>query len=441
MKIRIKIIFLILLFILLNLIEITAIENNEKYTTELNSDSTLEDYIQYALLNNSYIKRDFYRWNASIEKTSRDKGLPDPTFTYGYFIREIETRLGPQKQFFGLSQKVPWFGKLRLKGELADEYANSQFQRYNKSKLDLIYKFKKNYFEYYFLDKSLGILNENIKLLNFSEQVVQSKFKSGSAVFDVLKIQIEKRKIEENLNTIKDKKKSVIANLNMYLNRDIETFIEAPQNIPEEIIDLTEIEIFDLIEISNPVILSLKHDIQKSKFNLELAKKDAFPDFVFGINYFDIDKSIMEVEDSGKDAVSATFMVNLPIWYKKYRGSQREALNSYKSSIYEMEEKIIAIKTELKDSFIRYKKGLRNFFLYRNDLIKKAEQWLKIAEAAYQTGTLDVIDYIDSQKNLLEFQLTAERSLTDIAIEIAKIEMLAGSELAKKQLTYETMED
>ena len=49
------------------------------------------------------------------------KALPDPRFTYRYYIEEVETRVGAQRQAFELAQRFPWFGKLKLRGDAAFE--------------------------------------------------------------------------------------------------------------------------------------------------------------------------------------------------------------------------------------------------------------------------------------------------------------------------------
>jgi len=73
---------------------------------------TVQDYLRYAALNNAGLKAAFEQWRVAIEQIPQAEALPDPKFTYGYFIREVETRVGPQRQKFGIMQVFPWFGKI-----------------------------------------------------------------------------------------------------------------------------------------------------------------------------------------------------------------------------------------------------------------------------------------------------------------------------------------
>ncbi len=87
----------------------------------LDENSTLEDYLEYASHNNPGLEAAFNMWKATLEKVTQVQTLPDPRFTYGYFLESVETRVGPQEHVLAIAQTFPWFGKLRLRGEKAFE--------------------------------------------------------------------------------------------------------------------------------------------------------------------------------------------------------------------------------------------------------------------------------------------------------------------------------
>ena len=87
--------------------------------SDTNNLQTLQDYLRYASLNNAELKAKFHQWKAAIEQIPQAKSLPDPKFTYGYFIEEVETRVGPQRQKFEIMQTFPWFGVIEARGDQA----------------------------------------------------------------------------------------------------------------------------------------------------------------------------------------------------------------------------------------------------------------------------------------------------------------------------------
>ena len=100
--------------------------------------TTLEDCLGYAALNNPSLEAAFNRWKAALEKVPQVNSLPDPRFSYTYFITEIETRVGPQRQKLSLSQTFPWFGKLDLRGDAAA--AEAVRCQYEQEKLKLFFR-------------------------------------------------------------------------------------------------------------------------------------------------------------------------------------------------------------------------------------------------------------------------------------------------------------
>jgi len=95
----------------------------------LPADPGLSDYLALAALRNPGLKAAWYRWQATRERAPQVRSLPDPMLRYGYFIREVETRVGPQRHRLGLSQRIPWPGKLVLAGQVADRAAAAERKR------------------------------------------------------------------------------------------------------------------------------------------------------------------------------------------------------------------------------------------------------------------------------------------------------------------------
>jgi outer membrane protein TolC len=109
---------------------------------ELDENSGLSDYLAYAALNNPGLEAAFNRFKAALDRVPQVKSLPDPRFTYKYFIEEVETRVGPQRQGFEISQVFPWFGKLDLRGDVAGQAAQAARERYEAVKLKLFFEEK-----------------------------------------------------------------------------------------------------------------------------------------------------------------------------------------------------------------------------------------------------------------------------------------------------------
>lgn len=418
-----------------------VMETRPDLPREISENSTLKDYLKIAALNNPGLEASFNQWKSSLESIPQVRALPDPQFNYGYFIQEVETRVGPQNQRFGVSQAFPWFGKLRLRGEKAGEAALAAQHQYEATKLKLFYEVSDAYYELYYLSKAIAIASENIDLLKRLETVAQAKFRSGSDVTGVVKAQVELGKLEDRLQSLNDLRVPVSARINAALNRPISTFVPWPKRFDFKKVNLTDNELSSTLEAGNSELHALGARISEAERGLRLAQKDFWPDFTLGIDYFETGEArISEVSASGQDSVVLMGSMSVPLWRDKYRAGLREAelkLVAAKKSLVEKENLLFA---ELQLIFYRFRDAERKASLFRDTLMPLAKNSLDVAEQSYKAGKADFLELIDAQRLLLEFQLSYQRAVADREQRLAQVEMLIGKEVAPLQERLQEME-
>lgn len=402
---------------------------------ELTESSTLSDYLVYAALNNPQLHAAFDRWKASLERATQVKSLPDPRFNYKYFVEEVETRVGPQQQSFGLSQLFPWFGKLELRGDVAMQAANAARQRYEAAKLKLFFEVKDTYYEYYYLAKSIAITKENVNLIIHLESVARSRYKTAAAKHsDVIRAQVETGKLEDRYQTLMDLRQPVVARLNEALNRPAETNIPWPDKIENQDVNTNYNDLRNLLIENNPELKALEFEVAMNNRNIALAKKDYYPDFNLGLTVIDTDNSsVGDPSDNGKDPVIAMLSINLPIWREKYDAGVREARSRHNTARREKISKANSLSSKLNMVLYRFRDAERKIDLYHNALLPKAKESLKVTESGFRAGSESFTDLIDAQRILLEFTLSYERALADRAQALAKIEMLTARKITNKR--------
>ncbi|MBW8036017.1 MAG: TolC family protein [Planctomycetes bacterium] len=404
---------------------------DEPKLPELNSTSQLSDYLAYAALNNPGLEAAFNRFKAAFEQVPQVKALPDPKFNYKYYIEEVETRVGPQRQSVGLSQAFPWFGKLDLRGGVALEAANAARQRYEAAKLKLFFEVKDAYYEYYYLTKSIAVTKENVSLIKHLESVAQSRYKTAAGTHpDIIRAQVEMGKLEDRHRSLLDLQKPIVARLNSALNRPVEAEIPWPTEIQFNAVDITDRDLLAKLIVENPELKALDFEISQNKKSIELARKDYYPDFTFGVNVIDTGNSpVGNPSDNGKDPVIASVSLSIPIWHEKYAAGQRQARRRYFAARGERKQKSNSLSYQLKMVLYRFRDAERKIDLYRDALLPKAKESLQVTESVFRTGTGSFTDLIDAQRILLEFALSYERALADRSQSLAKLEMLVGQEI------------
>jgi outer membrane protein TolC len=399
---------------------------------DLDPASTLADYLKYAALNNPGLEAAFNRWKAGLERVTQVTSLPDPRFNYAYYIDEVETRVGPQQHKFGISQTFPWFGKLKLKSNAALEAANAEKEQYEKTKLHLFYRVKSAYYEYYYLGRAVAITEEHIKLLINLETVARTRFKTGQASHTaVIQAQVELGKLDDRLRTLESLRVPIVAKLNAALNRPSDDSLPWPQTIPYDNPAFTDREVFECLAEGNPDLKRLDFLAEKEQFAIKLARKNYYPDITIGLDYVDTDEALMpHTPDSGKDPVIAKASVNVPIWYRKYRAAEKEARLRHAAVQEQRVDTENQLEADLKLALYHFRDAERKIDLYRDTLIPKADQSLKVAQQAFQGGKVSFISMIDAERLLLEFQLAYERAMADRARRVAEIETLVNKDLS-----------
>ena len=397
---------------------------------ELNEASGLNDFLAYAALNNPQLEAAFNRWKAALEMVTQARILPDPRFNYGYFIQEVETRVGPQEQRVGLSQMFPWFGKLKLRSEAALGGANAMQQQYEAAKLRLFDEVKQAYYELYYVGRAAGVAMENVELLKLLEEMARSKYESGTAEYgDVIKAQVELDKLRDRLSTLQDFKHPLVARLNAALNRPAESALPFPTNNSPGVLQYGTSQLLEQLKSSNPELKNLDFLAEKDKANIALAKKRFYPDVTLGVDYVQTGEARMAgVSDSGKNPVMAGFSVNIPLWWGKYRAGVREAESRYAATRQDRRDRANRLSTDLRLALFKYQDADRKIVLYRDALIPKADQNLKVIRRSFEAGKSDFLSLIDAERILLEFQLTYERAVADREQGLSTVEKLVGGE-------------
>ena len=405
---------------------------NRQKLPELTESAGLSDYLAYAALNNAGLEAAFNRWQASLERVEQVKTLPDPRFSYRYFIEEVETRVGAQRQAFEISQMFPWFGKLNLQGDAMLQAAQAQQQRYEAIKQALFFKVKEAYYEYCYLAKAIAIAEENVNLLRHLESVARIRFKVAAASHpDVIRAQVELGKLDDRHRGLQDLRAPTKARLNAALNRPVKAGLPEPSEFEAAGLSVTEKQLFDRLAENNPELKSLDFEIAGQKQNIELARKNYYPDITLGVNYIDTADSTggRDTSDDGKNAVAAMVSVNVPLWRGKNAAGVREARQRYIAATHDKIEKNNTLNAELELVLYRFRDAERKIDLYQNALLPKGREALKVSEASYRAGEAGFLDLIDTQRILLEFELAFERSRADREQSLAKVEMLVGREI------------
>jgi outer membrane protein TolC len=406
-------------------------DSDDVVLPDLARETEMSAYLEYAALNSAGLRAAFERWKASLELMAQAATLPDPRLSYTHYVQEVETRVGPQRQRLGVAQVFPWFGKLHLRESAVGEQAAAARQAYEHTRLALFHSVKSTYHEYWYLGQTIAVTREHIKLVANMEAVARARFKASAAPHSALvQAQVELGKLDDRLRSLEALREPLVARLNALLNRPTHLPLALPSTVPDPSARFTDEEARQWLAEGNRELRRLEHLRNREEAGVRIAGRDFYPDITLGVDYIDTDDALdPATPDSGKDAVMATVSINLPLWQGSYRSAEREARHRLAAAESDRDDARKRLEAELDLALYRLRDAERKIDLYRDALVPKAVQSLKVAQQGFETGTTTFISLIDAERLLIEFKLAHLRARADKGLWLAQVEMLTGREL------------
>jgi outer membrane protein TolC len=419
------------LMVFLMLWAIAGMSFAQTISNEPNIPLVLDDYLYQAAMNNSGLRAAFESWRAAMEQIPQAAALDDPRFTYGYFLQEVETRVGPQKHRLGLTQMFPWFGKLDVRTDAAAAEAKAAHHSYEAVKVKLFYQTSSVFYEFAYLAKAVDIAKDNLELMKHFEQVAREKYRTAEGSHpDIVRAQIELATMEDDLISMTQMRRPVVAQLNAVMNRSTDRDLPWPKQEEFIPVEINTQAIVEQIHSANPELSAMAQQVLASRRMAELAGKRYWPDVTLGVDWIVTDQARMpNVYGSGRDAVVAMISINLPIWTDSYSAGVKQANAMTAMAQREKRQAEFDLVAQAEQVMFELDDNLRKIRLYENVLIPKAKEMIDVSEQAYRTNMIDFLSLLDAQKKLLGFQLKHQRVLANYLQKQAELEMLTGQRL------------
>jgi outer membrane protein TolC len=133
------------------------------------------------------------------------------------------------------------------------------------------------------------------------------------------------------------------------------------------------------------------------------------------------------IDNNGMNVWSVNLGINLPVHRKKYDAQVAEATEAKVASTYGYKDIVNSVEASIREVGFRITTLGEQMRLFNSTLIPQAEQSLRSAEAAYSTGSLGVLDLLDSERVLLEVRLGLAQYASDYMKSLADMERAVGA--------------
>src|SRR6201996_1344621 len=320
-------------------------------TPAANPPTPLSQLLSEAEANNPQISAANYGVRAARQMAPQVTTLPDPKFTYQQFS------VGSPKPFagytnsdiayigIGASQELPYPGKLRLRGQVADRDAATKQAEIDVTKVGIADAVKADYLQLAYLQQTLGILRQNEAVLDQLTQDATAHYRVGQGMQqDVLEAQVNRTKIVREITMHHQQMGQLQAHLKGLLDRDQQTPDIVTEDLRETPLKLASGDLMALVKQNNPQIQMDVSAIQKQDAQVASAKRDGKPDFELGYMYQNTDRKY-------RDYYMFTFDVRFP---------RKKRVNA---EIAEAQEKLIASRQTLDSHLAQQLSQVQQFYV------------------------------------------------------------------------------
>lgn len=368
-------------------------------------------------------------WKAARARPSQATALDDPMFAYGIAPLSV----GSSRVDFGeqvdVSQRLPWPGKLRVKGEAAVREAEARWHDYEAARLDLALAAVDLLDDYYVIARGLEINADHVRLLEDFKRAATAQYSAGLlSQQDPLQAEVELAHLEHRTIELLTQKRVTEARLNALLHRAPNAPLPPPPGtLPlaarwepsTELGEEAAARLEDLAVAKHPDVAAARAEILAREADVELAAFEAYPEFGVMTSY-----NSMWGDDAHRWMVG--FDLNLPIWRDRIDAARSEA----RARLLQAESGRRAVEDEVRSTVRQIFEALREAHhvldLYRSRLLPAARDQVRAASAGLETGMNSFVALIGAEKNLRDVELGYETSIATVDRRLAELARAVG---------------
>ncbi len=397
---------------------------------------------------------------AAAARVPQAGALPDPTLTFGLMNFPIaDPSLGREMMTMTtvqLGERVPWPGKRGLRESVAESSAAAAEWEVERTRQQVRTDLKSDYYQIYFLDRAMEVTERNAGLLQDLAELTSAAYAVGRAAQpDVLRAQVERSRLTDQLVVLREQRASVRSRLNSRLGRPTETALTgvelptvlrvaalergpgsttfASSALSDALSNATTptapgiasvAQLQQLALAHNPTIQAHVERIAAQRNALSLAEKAKLPDINFALTY--------SRRADFTDFVSFTVAVPLPVFAGR---KQTQGVVEQSAVVAEHEARLDAmvnqVNADISSLAARLGRARDQLLLLNDGILPQASTTLASATASYRVGDADFLTLLDAQATLYRHELDVHRLLSDFASNLAELERAVGTEVLR----------
>lgn len=369
---------------------------------------------------------------------SQAGSLPDPVLSLNALNLPTDSFSTTQENMtqlqVGLSQAIPFPGKLDLKEEAASFEANSADSAVRETKLQTVRDTRLAWWNLFYLDRAMATLHRNQGLLRQFVKIAETKYKTGQGLqADVLMAQVELSKLLDAEISLSATRRNQVARFNALLNRPAKTKTALPGNVDEILSNTPDAALLrNRAKAKRPLLHAQQSRIKAAHSRRALAEKDYYPDFTLGGAYGYRNGTNPVNGQNRPDFASIKLSMTIPLYAgsKQSNAVQQQRAETAKEKFY-FDDLNRQVDAEIERALADYRAARNRASLFKTGIIPQASQSVASMLTAYQVNKVDLLNLINAQITLYNYETQYWKAVSSGKQAWARLEAAIGEEITE----------
>ncbi len=410
----------------------------EEATASLGKGVALEEILNLAAERNPEIQAAREHWRATLRRFEQASYLEDLVTRYRAFVRELDTRVGPQTHKEMLAETFPFPSALALKGQMVDLEAEMARLEYRATARKVLNEIARKFFEVSYLGEALAALKANADLFAQMEEVARAQLQAGKAPqSDVLRAQSERAMIETKLATLRQERLNMIAEVNTMLALPAQSaWGDLVTANPDERAPKFDDALRDA-RSAKQELLKAQAEVRMADVTIRMAETMIYPRGSQGMSQLALG---MGAEAGPTRQMMTSFPDgSAPDSAASGFGPNAAWIDELRVRATQMRKELTMVETEtefgVKDALFKVEAARREFETARDAVVPKTASALSNIQERYAAGTASFVEYLDAARASLQASLDRSASRRDLLQSLTDLQDAIGQTIVPRLAT------
>ena len=382
-----------------------------------------EQLVQEVLRRNPSLDAARQAWRAVLERFPQETSLDDPMADFGLAPRSLGSSAVREGYTGSLAQRLPFPGKLSLRGEVALASAEAAEQDYEALRRRLAEAASLLFDDYYLVARAIEINDAHVLLLEQLQEIAVARYAAGEAAQqDPLQAEVEHAHRLHDAAVLRAEQRVTAARIDALLHRRGETPLPPPpaRLDPPARGPLDSDALVERALRERPELRAAEARVQGRRSGVALARREFLPD----VTLVGAWEGLMQ-ESELRPVVGLS--IDLPIRIARRRAALAEARAELSGATSERSALEDEVRFEVRSAVLRMEEAHHVLHLLEDRVVPAARDRVDAARAGFETGRNGFDSLIEAERELRDAELDRENALAKLSQRHAELQRAIGA--------------